>query len=340
VSPVSRLCLLILLPFLGVGCLQIETRVRLNEDGSATVTERLRFAKRLLDLGTKSGPAGEVVSLLTRKASLERARHMGKGTRLVRHEVRDAEGGARESIAVFKIPDFKDFRYASPYLATYNYPKHNVIHCTFTPLYRWKHCYREYVHPGQFEVVFTPATRERPARRPKDWKPPPPPTPADLQVLRDLRPVFRDLLKGLQFKLTFETYAPLKRYYRFRGCRSAPTRYDLIDVSDKNLDKDGFDFLANEEVMVDLLRMRVTSGNVMTHVGGAVGNKTVPLFHPQRTPPLYFGPSRQLFDKYFRGKTLDYGARWGGKRPAKFTPIAGKETKQKRNTSATRRNRT
>jgi len=271
-----------LFAFLPVGCIQIEARVRLNTDGSVTLTERLRFSKRLLDLGGRGGPAEGVAELLTRAGALRRAKQMGKGARLVSHSARRVEQGGQESVSVFEVPDVRDFEYASPYLATYNYPKHNVIKCRFAPLYRWKYCSREYVAPGQFEVVFYPATSERPPRRPKGWTPPKAPTPAELQVLRDLRPVFRDLLRGLKLRLTFETYAPLKRFYRFRGWRSAPKSYDLIDVSDQNLDKDGFDFLGNEEVMVDLLRLRTTAASVGKHTRGAVDNHSAPLYHATR----------------------------------------------------------
>ena len=42
------------------GCLQIETRIKLHEDGSATITERLQFSKRLLDQSAQGGAVGNV----------------------------------------------------------------------------------------------------------------------------------------------------------------------------------------------------------------------------------------------------------------------------------------
>ncbi|MFO7898187.1 MAG: hypothetical protein R6V58_03900 [Planctomycetota bacterium] len=140
------------------GCLQIDTHIKLYEDGSATVTEKLRFSKRLLDLEAKQAADLRLSSLLTRKAALDRMKHMGKGIELVSHKIHDVEKGARESLAVFRIADLNDFRYVSPFLAYVDYPKNNVIRAKLYPLYKSEN----YVGvAGQMAVVFWPL---RPAR--------------------------------------------------------------------------------------------------------------------------------------------------------------------------------
>ena len=58
-----------LLLLLAAGCLQIETHMKLHEDGSATITERLQFSKNLLDLSAKDGPAKGIAALFTRDAA-------------------------------------------------------------------------------------------------------------------------------------------------------------------------------------------------------------------------------------------------------------------------------
>ena len=55
---VVRGLMILVLAAAGAGCLQIETRVKLNPDGSATVTERVLFTRRLLDLSNKEGRNG------------------------------------------------------------------------------------------------------------------------------------------------------------------------------------------------------------------------------------------------------------------------------------------
>ena len=306
--------------FLVAGCLQIETLIRLHEDGSATITERLQFSKRLLDLASKSKAAEGVASLLTKQAVLGRMKHMGKGVSLVSHKVRDGEKGARESIAVFKIPDFRQFRYVSPYLANFSYPKHTVLKCNMFPIYTTTWYGRV---AGQVAVTFTPASSERPPRQPKGWRPPPPPTPRDLQILRDLRPVFRDLMTDFSLRVRFESYAPLRfrQYYRYRGQRAGTKVYDLIDFSHKDLDQHGFEFLANEEIMLELLRLQLQGGNLIDTVKGHAGNLTVPVYHPRGIPEVYFRPSRPFFDKYLSGKKLNFTERQGGPRLANFKEV-------------------
>jgi len=304
---------------LGVGaCLEIETRVKVNENGSATITERLRFSQRLLDMGSAGGPVEDIATLLTKEATLERMKQMGKGIRLAEHQVREAEKGSRESIAVFKIPDISEFRYVSPYLASLNYPKHNVLACKMFPIYESTWYGRR---AGQMAVTFSPTTRER--RRGKPEESPKPPSPVDLQALRDLSPLFRDLMKDFTLRLTFETYAPLRfrQYYRYRGYRSITHTYDLIDFSDANLDNFGGTFLGNEEIILELMQGQMGGPNVVEHVKNHAENLTLPVFHPSGTPEIYFNPTRALFDKYFKGKTLTFSERNGGARPARFEEI-------------------
>jgi len=311
---------------LASGCLQIETRVKLHPDGSATITERVQLSKRLLDLSSQEGLAANIASMLTKPETLKRMQHMGKGMRLVSHKVREAEKGGKESISVFKIQDINEFQYVSPYLGMDKYPKHTALKCKLFPIDRRAHGGWAWL-PGQMGVSFYPATREPRRGRPKDWKPPKPPSPRDSQVLRDLRPVFRDLMKDFQLKLTFESYAPLRfrPYYRFRGQRAATKCFDLIDFSDKDLDKYGYAFLGNEEIMLELLRLQTGKHNVVENVKGHAGNLTVPVFHPFGAPEIYFNPSRIFFEKFFQGKTLHFYKKEGGPRPARWKDIGWKE---------------
>ncbi len=310
---------LLLLPLLG-GCLQLDVLVQLQPDGAAVVTERLRLSRELLDLDTRASAGLRVRPLLEKAAFLERAKHMGKGVRLLSHQLRDAEKGAREAVAVFRIDDLRELKYVSPFLSLSDYPKRSVIEFGMFELTQDTWYGRQ---AGQLAVTVKPVGRE--PRGGKKEEPPKGPSPRELQVLRDLRPVFRDLLKDFRLKLTFESYAPLRfrQYYRYRGMRAGTKRFDLLDFADDDLDNYGYAFLDNEEVMLELLRGQLDGPNVLEHVKAHGTNLTLPVFHPGGVPEIYFRPSRQLFDKLFldkagRPKTLTFDPRSGPPRKADF----------------------
>jgi len=294
------------------GCLQLETRITLHEDGSATITERLRFSRRLLDL--EGQQASELQRLLSREAALDRMKHMGKGVELASHEVRDAEGGSREAVTVFKTPDVNGFRYVSPWLAYVDYPENNVVECRLRPVYKS----RPYAaaKAGEMAVTFAYLKQPKSEPRPKKGAPPPAgPSPLDLQVYRELGPIFRHIMKDFRITFTFETYCPVQRSgLGFRGRRVAAHSIDLIDFSHRDLDQYGNLFLENEELMLDLVRWELGSKDIVDHVRGFVANHTVPAFLPTGSKYMWwtggneipFKPSRALFDRHFKGKMLNY----------------------------------
>jgi hypothetical protein len=310
---------------LAAGCLQIDTHIKLHEDGSATITETLRFSRRLLDLEDKTGK-GSLTALLEKPAALERMKHMGKGVRLVSHEVRDAERGARESVAVYKIQNLNEFRYASPFPSYADYATNNVIRAKLYPLYKSE----GYVGTaGEMAVVFWPTRRPQKQSGPKKGEPPPRrPAPLDQQPFRQLGPVFRDILEGFRLRLRFESYAPLRATgFGHRGGKAGVHHCDLIDFSWEDLDNHGGKFLANEEIMVDLLRWELGSQDIVNHTKGFVGNTTLPVYLPWGSPHcpwrgssgIFFRPSRALFDRHFKGKKLDY-SRWRKSPDKKLVP--------------------
>lgn len=313
------------------GCFELDTRIKLNPDGSGTITEKLRFSQQLLDLGSKESGALRITELLTKEAVQERLKQMGKGVRLVSHEVRDVENGARESMAVFQVEDLNDFQYASPFLAYADYPQNSTIRCQVVPLLKS----RNYAGlAGEMAVAFRPLKPPVSEIKLKDGTPPPKgPSPRELQALRQVQPVFADLLKGFKLRLTFESYAPITATgFGWRDRRSGTSIVDLIHVTDRDLDRHSVHFLDNEEIVLDLLRGRLGSLNVVETVKQFQDNQTVPLFLPwgsanapwRQSDEICFKPSRQLFDRHFAGKMLDFD-RWQstGKniRPAKFEEV-------------------
>jgi hypothetical protein len=308
------------------GCLKVNTRIVLHPDGSATVTERVRLSNALLDLDAEQTGGVHLADVLTKAAAERRMKQMGEGVRLASHRIDDVEESARESVAVFEVADISKFTYASPFLAYGDYPQTNVLKCELFPVYESTWYGRR---AGQMAIQFKSA-----GPRPRDRSgetPPPPPAPAAQQVFRDLQPVFRDMLSGFQAKLMFESYAPIRcrQYYRYRNMRAGTHEFPLMDFADTNMDQYAGPFLGNEEVMLELLRGKVGGPNVIENTAGHADNVTLPVYHPTGVPEIYFNPSKELFDRYFAGKTLDFGERDGGKKPAKFEEIGYKPMRQK-----------
>ncbi len=316
------LCGTISLAIFCSGCMQVETLVKLNEDGSATVTERLRFSARLLDMAqSKAGKTG-VAQYLEKSYAQQRAPRFGKGAVLIDHKVVDAEGGARDAISVFKVPDINDFQYSNPFLATGAYANRGIIKCNVAPLYAsdWTGAVAGQLSASFHLVGSAPkaaANQKPPPAAPK------PLTPKQEQTYRQLQPVFQDICKGFMLKLTFEAYSPIRfrRYYRYRGASVHTHQYDLINFDDADLDSLGGVFLGNEEIMLELLHGKLSGENVVQTVAAHAGNATLPIFHPKGISNIWFSPSRHHFDQFFKGKSLSSGGKKPKTWPAKFQPL-------------------
>jgi len=310
----------VLTVLLNSGCFQIDTTVKYNDDGSATITERLNFSRRLLDMAKAEGPQLQLTALLQRAAALTRMKSMGTGVSLISHKIQDGKKGSKESISVFKITDLNNFIYASPWLAYRDYADNNAIKWHVKPMYKS----RPYGQgsAGCISIEFG-HVKSRPKGRARK-QPDPPIKPIDAQVYRELGPVFRDALEGFQVKLTFQSYAPVHYKYNSRGQRSRSKSVDILNITDKDLDRYGYNFFENEEIMLDVIRWELGSSDVVSHVKNYSGNTTLPVFTPLGSSHmwwsgggnLHFRPSRPLFNKFFKGKKLDF-AQWGKSPPNK-----------------------
>jgi hypothetical protein len=326
----TRLLPLALL-LLTAGCFQLETLVKVHEDGSATITERFQLSRRLLEFEQSSAAAtGRVLSAeLTRAAAEERLKLMGKGVTLVSHEVRESEGGGRESVTVYRIPDVTEFLYVTPYLSLPGFRGRSLMKGQVAPrLYTDNYNPPGYVYLSFEPVVTDPvkAKEDQPKPPPKPEDPPPKEVPpVEMQLLRHLQPVIRDMLEGLRVRFTVEAYTPLYAAWNIplRNGSSNTRLIDLIDISDRNLDAYGANILENEEVMLELQQLKFDGPNLRRHLEGYVGNLTLPLLLG-RAQPAIFKPSRYFYDRLYTGKSIDYGPRGGGARPASFDEIGWK----------------
>ncbi|MCE9529883.1 MAG: hypothetical protein K8T89_01885 [Planctomycetes bacterium] len=277
--------IMLLAAFALTGCVEIETRIKLNTDGSATITERVRFSQQLLDLGSKEKGELNVAELLTKQSVEGRMKRMGKNVKLVKHTVTDAEKGSKESIAIFKVSDINDFQYVSPFVAYTDFPENNAIKIEMVPLLKS----RNYAGmAGEMCIAFRPVKPPKGEVRLKDAPPDKGPIPRDVQVLRQLQPVFADLLKGFKLRLTFESFSPIMSTgFGWRDRRTATPIVDLIHLTEHDLDQHGVSILENEEIVLDLLRGRLGSPNIAEAVKQFQDNNTVPLvlIGARSTPP-------------------------------------------------------
>ncbi len=325
--------LLAILTLCNTGCFELETTIKMRRDGGATITERVRFSQRLLDFDANQSGKVTIADLLTKQAVLDRMKHMGKGIQLKSHEIKDVENGARESVTVFEIDDISELRYASPFLAYLDYAENNIVKVNMEPVTvsnssgRWR--------AGDITVWLRPvATPKRDIQR-EDDPPVKEPTPLELQKIRQVQPIFKDMMRGMKVKLTFESYAPLRRVgFGYRGRRSGDYHCDWINFSSEDFDKYGIKFLDNEEVLLELLRGETGGRNIIEHVAGFANNRTVPVFlgygsrHGRvNGERICFPPSQTLFDRHFEGKMLTFVFEKGPNRtrPASFKEIGERE---------------
>ncbi|QDU96142.1 hypothetical protein [Lignipirellula cremea] len=327
--PWATLLLAVVCVAVSGGCLELDTHIQLQTDGSAIITENLVFFRRLLDLDTGSDGGLRLADLLSKAAVERRMKNMGKGVKLISHEVRDGDQASRVSHAVFHVADLSQLRYVSPFLSYVDYPKNNAVKFEVEPVFEGTWWGRR---AGDIAVAARPIEKPESAERLKEGEPVPPgPTPRELQTLRELQPVFRDMAKGMRIRLTFESYGPLRATgFGYRGRRAGAANAELIDFSDTDLDNFGGLFLENEEIMLELLRGDLGGPNLVENVEKFVSNVTTPVLlthgsahNKNNRDEIYLPPSKELFEKYFQGKMLTFYYEKGPDktRPATFQEI-------------------
>ncbi len=322
------------------GCLQLDTTIRLHEDGSATITERLGFSRRLLDMDAGGQPTLE--PLLTRAAAEERARRMGPGVELRRHDVRDGERGIRESVTVFHAADLTKIVYQSPFPAQ---PGLGALSFSMEPqLGMWRHYW-----PGPLWVTFAAA----PAPTARKDRPAPddpslirsPETPLAMQIFREMVPVFADMLEDVHVRIRFESYAPVIRtdgiVHRGQGMAWAGAgdivrELDLIHVTGRSMDPYGYPILRNEEILRELLLGQWNGPFLTEALRGMTDNPALPVLLRGARGRAAIPPSRALFQRYYEGKIVDWSRvrhreiKARGKKKADFKDVGGWDGKSEK----------
>ena len=311
-----RVLAVVALPLALCGCVELNLHIKIEQDGSATVTETVHLSEQVLDMAATL-PANKGLEILLKKdRAEERVALMGKGAKLVSHKVTDVPGGAKECVTVYKIPDINALRVVSPAVAYLDYET-APMQIAMGPHYTDGSGY----NVGKMHV-YTRTLRSGkryPRENSSGLKPRPTATsPADLQKYRDIIPIFRDLMKDFSLTCRIECYAPV-RWATRRNTKSNTHDYFVMQFSDQNLDQWGGRILENEEFMLALIRWDLRSGHITNVVRHCQQNLTVPVWSANRGMSMRYiaiSPSKFLFNKYFKGKPRYFGGDLNVKKPS------------------------
>jgi hypothetical protein len=312
---------------------QLDVHVKLHEDGRATVTERLAFSRGILEQDAGSPGGWNLEKSLGREAALERAACFGEGARLTSHRSSSTTDGGIEAVSVYDLAHVHSFRFLPPFPAMKGHTN-GLLRLTVEPCYstRWASPDQPGWMALQIGTINVPK-HGRPKGNVTRGA-----SPKELQSVRDLHPLLKELIRGFHLKVTVEAYdvligginaaGPQKGlavYHTARGTR-VPTRVKtLLDISDQNLDRNGRNILENEEIMLDVLRGDFGGPGIRAELDRF--RKYGPqLFHYNpRLPFLYedgmdwqtcrvcFRPSPYHFKQYFDGKPESQGGNVKGK---------------------------
>jgi hypothetical protein len=307
------------------GCVEIHLNIRVNGDGSGTVTERVRFSEQVLDLAATLPAKDGLAVLLKKDRAAERVALMGDGCTLTRHEVRDLPGGVKECVSVYDIPNINNLRVCSPAVRYLDYetaPMRLVHGPHYTDGSGYNigkmHLYTRTLRPG----------KRYPRENRSGLQPRPPrASPAQTQRHRDLLPVFKDLMNDFSLTVRIECYRPV-RWATRRNTKSNTPYYYVLWFTDENLDQYGSNILESEEFMLALIRWDLRSPHIARVVQHLQDNLTVPVWLPHRGMSLgaygedryiALSPSRPLFNKFFKGKPTWMGGDVKAPKPARIS---------------------
>ena len=313
------------------GCMELETRIKLNEDGSAVVTERLEILRPLreIEAGVQEGLEITFDALLSRQRAEASAREMGPGVTLVSHKLENRQGGSRQSIAVYQVPDITKLTYMSPFFmrgeclgkmrigmhpqyVESNNSKAGTLYLNFDHI-------DDRAKPTPLLAELT-GSGESPLVR---------------QRYRDVAPILRDFLKGFKVRVVFENYGEiLGTEHLFWYDRPRELAIVNYAYGGEAGGKTGTHPLDDEEVVVDLAKLLLAKPNdpwcrrKAPFLGKYAGRNQF---------RAIIRPSQPLFDKYFKGKELSFSQGHGRpmlKRMASFSAIGETPENQRQSTTS------
>lgn len=197
---------LLLACLLSTGCVKIRLTVQLNEDGTGQVVEDMVFGEKLVDAGKRLKDAPTIEELTGDEHIKKRLANMGKGVKLASKKVEKQTDGSVRLIATYTFEDINELRLAPlPFGASWE-----DAHLAFN-LKADTSLAAQYALDIRFQ---SPQGKERPKQNKPEL---PPLSEREAQQVRQLLPIFKDLLEGFELKLRLEVYDAKKWATTTRG---------------------------------------------------------------------------------------------------------------------------
>jgi len=192
----KRFCLVLAgLCLLSAGCIKIRLTVKLNEDGTGQVIEDIVFSERIVDASKRLADVPTIEELTSDSQIQERVAHMGQGVRFAGKKVENLPDGSVRLLVTYAFDDISNLKLAPiPFGEGWE-----NVHMSFnlradTTLNADYHLDIRY-HTAEGK---TRSNQQRPEL--------PRLTEQETQQIRQLLPVFRDLLEGFELKLRLELF--------------------------------------------------------------------------------------------------------------------------------------
>ncbi|MCX7806501.1 MAG: hypothetical protein N3A38_15140 [Planctomycetota bacterium] len=243
------------------GCLEAGYVIRLDEDGGGRVTETLGFASRLLRLEARLPEAKgrKIADLLTRERVEERAKAMGEGVSVEDWKLEDTPEGGKRMTTVYRFKDINKLtlcmfpmghgwdRYDMKFeYSVSNNPKAPWIHLACVYENMIKH---QDVTPGWHADRRTlPTVSEQ-----------------EMQDIRRLLPVFKDMIRGFRLTVRLEVYELSKwaSYTRGRAICAHANHISMTGGRETLLDVRDMDLIANDDALLVLASWRQLGNEIL-----------------------------------------------------------------------------
>ncbi len=217
---------------LSAGCIKIRLTVQLNEDGSGQVVEDIVFGEKIVDASKRLQGVPTIEELTSDEQLKKRAVHMGKGVKVAGRKVEKQTDGSLRLMATYAFEDINDLRLAPVPFG----PGWEDVHLAFkfdaVPNLN-----------ADYHLAITFQTAKGKERGNVGKPEMPPLSEREAQQIRQLLPVFKDMLEGFELRLNLEVYdskkwASLTRGHQigYRNFLSAGGgRLTVFQITDKHL---------------------------------------------------------------------------------------------------------
>jgi hypothetical protein len=200
----SATCTVLLAIALGAsGCLDMSYTVRLNEDGSGRVTEVVKFSAKVLRLESNLGAGAKgttVAALLTEERVKERAKEMGPDTSVESCKIEDTLDGGKQLTAVYAFKDINSLKLCMFPLGKGWETGHLTFQYVAERSAKGRQFRLNYGYESWRKCGGPPTTGESRGR------PFEPISEVELQKVRRLLPIFKDMLQGFALSVKLEIY--------------------------------------------------------------------------------------------------------------------------------------